>query len=426
MNNDLQKYESWRAITESDFVTMFIKTWFAFVATLRELYPDIQVFDVTGKPRGDRPFTNEYKQSHLNYISKNIDIKEFTNLLYDLYLPSRINVAKVFPQYFFTSFYRMNEEFHYVYDSIEYSDSSKTSIKDRIHIDMIVVDRYEIHGVIQINGKYNKKTYFEQLKFKINVKSHIDVVDCSRNENIVESEYLKFLYSSICNDLDKQIDIKCKSILASSKQTEQIKTLVSTKLHFCANLIRKNFSINFDMPLLHPDKSENEYRLIVQRPFNLFSEFLIAEKSSTQMDYCYKCIRDDGAIWFIDFVVSLRNALFHEIIDPLNELWQKTFKAAYLLLKKILDLNINFLRLIKGCELKLKDYINAQIEKLELPNFSEGAHINTLNIARNSYSNGNIIVTGTCMTDNNVKYEFEALLYDNFNIKQFSTIQMTI
>ncbi len=58
MSKDIEKYTNWRAITESDYVTMFIKTWFAFVATLRELYPDISVFAEDGKPRGDRPFTN--------------------------------------------------------------------------------------------------------------------------------------------------------------------------------------------------------------------------------------------------------------------------------------------------------------------------------------------------------------------------------
>ena len=34
-----RKYEQWKAITESDFVTLFIKTWFTFIAVLRELNP---------------------------------------------------------------------------------------------------------------------------------------------------------------------------------------------------------------------------------------------------------------------------------------------------------------------------------------------------------------------------------------------------
>lgn len=50
MSKDIEKYANWRAITEPDYVTMFIKTWFAFIATLRELYPDIDVFDENGKP----------------------------------------------------------------------------------------------------------------------------------------------------------------------------------------------------------------------------------------------------------------------------------------------------------------------------------------------------------------------------------------
>lgn len=41
------------------------------------------------------------------------------------------------------------------------------------------------------------------------------------------------------------------------------------------------------------------------------------------------------------FVYRLRNALFHEIIDPLNEEWQLIFKNAYLVLKEIVDLNIS-------------------------------------------------------------------------------------
>ena len=34
MSKDIEKYTNWRAITESGYVTMFIKTWFAFVAII--------------------------------------------------------------------------------------------------------------------------------------------------------------------------------------------------------------------------------------------------------------------------------------------------------------------------------------------------------------------------------------------------------
>lgn len=38
---------------------------------------------------------------------------------------------------------------------------------------------------------------------------------------------------------------------------------------------------------------------------------------------------------------ALRNALFHEIISPLDEEWQAIFKSAYLLLKQVSDICIS-------------------------------------------------------------------------------------
>lgn len=36
---ETQKYKSWKAVTESDFVSLFIKTWFAYISTLRTKKP---------------------------------------------------------------------------------------------------------------------------------------------------------------------------------------------------------------------------------------------------------------------------------------------------------------------------------------------------------------------------------------------------
>ena len=39
-------------------------------------------------------------------------------------------------------------------------------------------------------------------------------------------------------------------------------------------------------------------------------------------------VEQSAYIWFIGFVYRLRNALFHEIIDPLDTMWQHLFKNA--------------------------------------------------------------------------------------------------
>lgn len=59
--------------------------------------------------------------------------------------------------------------------------------------------------------------------------------------------------------------------------------------------------------------------------------------------------KEKAYLWFIGFVYRLRNALFHEIIDPLNDEWQVIFKNSYHVLKQIVDQNIwrlNYLKLL--------------------------------------------------------------------------------
>lgn len=84
MSDNAQKYENWRAITESDYVTMFIKTWFAFVATLRKLYPKENLEDVIGK--GDKAFLNPYLDDFQNryFFYNNLnDIKDNVLKVYE-------------------------------------------------------------------------------------------------------------------------------------------------------------------------------------------------------------------------------------------------------------------------------------------------------------------------------------------------------
>lgn len=50
-----RKHEQWKAITESDFVTLFIKTWFTFIAVLRELNPDVDVLLKMACPEETNP-----------------------------------------------------------------------------------------------------------------------------------------------------------------------------------------------------------------------------------------------------------------------------------------------------------------------------------------------------------------------------------
>lgn len=80
-----KKYEQWKAITESDFVTLFIKTWFTYIAVLRELNPSVSVFTKEWLPRGDKPFLNAFKEGIMPIVQKNLDIDSAAQELFRMY-----------------------------------------------------------------------------------------------------------------------------------------------------------------------------------------------------------------------------------------------------------------------------------------------------------------------------------------------------
>ena len=98
--------------------------------------------------------------------------------------------------------------------------------------------------------------------------------------------------------------------------------------------------------------SRDTYEIVTQLPINYFQYHfdvsLIPQKELTGSEKSWfnkltEKMRDKSVVWFLDFVYRLRNALFHEIIDPLNSDWQLVFKNAYLVLKEIVDLNIKYI-----------------------------------------------------------------------------------
>lgn len=52
----MNTYNNWKVITETDFVTLFIKTWFAYIATLREMFPEDY------NRQGDKKYLKSYKE----------------------------------------------------------------------------------------------------------------------------------------------------------------------------------------------------------------------------------------------------------------------------------------------------------------------------------------------------------------------------
>ena len=365
MSNDIEKYTNWRAITESDYVTMFIKTWFAFVATLRSLYPDISVFTVDGMPRGDRPFTNKFKESDIGNVAETIKLKNFTDIILKMYKPSRIKVAQIFPQYFLTTFYRINEDFHYQETNIEYLDSADMpkKIKDRTYIDLTIANRFTLVVKIQTNGIYNKKSYNANIRLDVNMKSIINAIDLSNIINIDEMGYFQAFYKKLYDEIQNNTYIWVEENL-QGKYTEALTRFVFSKIRFCLMKIGSQIDFNVNLNYINASIPENEYVILKQRPLSLFSQLLTRSNSEEEEKYIFQKLKEDAYLWFIDFVVSLRNALFHEIIDPLDEEWQLIYKNAYLALKVLLDTTTNYLIKNEVSAFIKREYIDNDNEEL--------------------------------------------------------------
>ncbi len=320
MSDNVQKYENWRAITESDYVTMFIKTWFAFVATLRELYPKENLDEVIGK--GDKAFLNPYLNDFQNryyHYNKLDTVKENILKVYKLGRCFILENPK-YNRFFSEDFYAVNKAYAWKQDTDDYELSI----------------RYSGDTEICIHAKYlDKDFYIDGTPLIISVK--VDISDLISSKDLSEAQISKFI-----DDESAFIEFVTKSIIDRSS------------LSFIGQITNGDYNSKFEPNVL---TRLNSTTLTINN--NLVQELtLMKEPNIVKEDVLFSqlpCVHfiykvEDGKIppeidtykWFLNFVYFMRNALFHEIIDPLDSFWQDMFKCAYLALKEVLDGNIRF------------------------------------------------------------------------------------
>ncbi len=320
MSENVQKYENWRAITESDYVTMFIKTWFAFVATLRDLYPKENLEDIIGK--GDKLFLNPYLNDFDKCYSFYHNIQSIIDNVLCVYKSGREFVLKnkKYSRFFSEDFYEINNSFTYRKNSDEYSCNIKK------------VEGY----VIDIQVVYLNKKYFVEGKPLV-VNASVDFDDLiNRRLTDVECErYLKDEAAYI-NDFAEEMKKRVSKNYISAFMSKDYKSIFSKKIYSSLEALTSQEINNVLVSAITPMQdygSPKKEMLYAQVPFPNFIYYVDDGKPAAKVD---------TYLWFLNFVYFLRNALFHEIIDPLDEFWQDMFKCAYLALKEVLDGNIRF------------------------------------------------------------------------------------
>lgn len=338
-----RKYEQWKAITESDFVTLFIKTWFTFIAVLRELNPNVDVFTADGMPRGDKPFLNAYKEGIMPIVQKNINTDDFAQELFAMYPISMRKVMDVFPQYFFQTFFKINREFFYEEKTIDLDKDG--NLKERYQANLHIVDKHILKFHLGISGQFRTTNYNESIKREIDLRPIIRaVVEKHRYQNLIinETQLMRDFYDAVMREISKKLQYYIEIILPQRNFNDTVTGKIKDACFRLDAALRLRFEYNYKYPHeVDPLVASNSYAIIYQVPFNAFGRLDRENVYATRRGEYAPLMAAKAVEWFADYVYALRNALFHEIITPLDEEWQAIFKSAYLLLKQVSDICIS-------------------------------------------------------------------------------------
>lgn len=282
-----KKYEQWKSITESDFVTLFIKTWFTYIATLRELNPDVSVFTEEGMPRGDKSFLNAYKSGIMPIVQKQMNSDDTLDELYRLYPVAMKKVSEVFPQYFFQTFYILNREFKYADEDIQKDENGK--LKERYQVSLHICDQWIIKVYIGLSGYYRTTSYNEKIKFDIDTREIFKHTTeyIKANKSIDELSILKELYDKLLEKIGDK--------LSDKDYTNKYNITICRKIQSQVNRFFTSIRLNFEKNYRFPNEIDGIYEnntcaVFKQLPYNLFSKSYIDSLTNKEQYFLSKIV----------------------------------------------------------------------------------------------------------------------------------------
>lgn len=307
------RFRNWQNAVDIDYLSLYIKTWFAFLSTVQELHPEA----INGT--GDGSLISIYKDS-VGIPLKFVDVmKPHIEKVYTL--GSQVIYNDV-PTSYYVNFFRTNSS--YVLDNESLLSTYKTIDGERVYDKSFIKIEYKdkMNSISNPNLLITVKSSSEKFHLNLNcyhvclnieLSSFIDNLNTQNNNRI-------FRTKDDCIDLiEKKLKEKFYLLIEQIgvlgiDEKEERKGYCNGLLATLINLLHQNFS-NAD--------------LFVHLPFVGFPE-----------DYDVDGNKKKIINWFISFNYQIRNLLFHSIIDPFNSEWLRLFKHAYLALKELVEYNI--------------------------------------------------------------------------------------
>ena len=272
-------------------------------------------------------------------VQKQLLIESVAQEMFRMYPVSMRKVMDIFPQYFFQTFFRINESFNYTDKSIEQDSDGK--IKERYEAHLHIVDRYCLKFYLGVSGRFRTTNYNERIKKEIDLRPIIEAIVSKhkfQNSYINEIQFVRDFYDGVMNEVARILRHYIDDVLPAKNYNQT----VNGKIRDACLRLNSALNVKFDYNYKYPHEvgaldDPNSYAIIYQLPFNGFGRIESDNIYSTNEGMYSQLIATKGVDWFASYVYSLRNALFHEIISPLDEEWQTIFKSAYLILKQFSD-----------------------------------------------------------------------------------------
>lgn len=295
--NKRESIKQWQNSVNVDYLSLYMKTWFAFLATVQELHPDA----VTGK--GDK----DVIKSYVDNITVPKEINNFSYELHQTYKHGYDIFKNQQPNIFFGLYFDINKLF-----------SEKISFKKHI-LQIKYRDKLGDEGEPNLLFQFNT----EIKKFKSNIGNHYIVT------NIPISKFINEEYEK-------------DQLFAFLSSENTIRLIENHLLNEVETIIRNTKARKFDEKIAY---CKGEVDLIVQniRSNNkdVFNNLFIHK--------VHKDYYDNGKIvdneikllkWFINFNYQVRNLLFHSVINPFDPQWLLLFKFSYLVLEQLVEHNL--------------------------------------------------------------------------------------
>ncbi len=280
------------------------------------------------------------------------------NSIEKIYKNGRKIIMEQYPEYYLWDFYRINDDFEYIFKDIPPDKSNCLVIGLKIYRNRGTSRSFTVTGFVRFFGEYYKKTYNENIQYVCNISDILKDVEILVKEKpgISEQDFMSWLLDKILDAILISLDNSFASLIESKSFNKRIASKIQDVQTQTSSIIRYVFALNGKDETFKTseemDALRNTYEIIQQRPLNYFQYHMevewqpqggLSSHDESWFKELFEKLRKYSVVWFLDFVYRLRNALFHEILDPLAPEWQLVFKNAYLVLKEIVDLNIDFL-----------------------------------------------------------------------------------